>query len=841
MRLPLLLTTILSSWASHVSAAEPPATGPGSSASSAPTLAVAPSVPASSAAVADVRAKAGPGQKPLHVAIGADRMLRARACANRACSGRGASDVEVELPEGAGGDLTAVKLQELRLGQKRRAVWVKAPGKGNRSWYAVFGVQPGSPKASLLFQGWDGYISGIEGERRGRHVRTRKVGKTGNVTLLISDFREDLTLCGRPALLGPRALSGHDLKFHGATVSRLSSKDRANAKKIKARPVTAETKAGSPGLLTAVAASSAIGNPSYLTDGDESTTWAEARTGDGRGEFVIMRSSSGVPLTGFEFTVRTDTVKNKNARSPEEIWLVTDDALFDVRFPADAFRQPGTYAIDLPSEVTTECVAIVLGRTRRNKAKSEVSLTEVAAVSSLSKEPVASLIAALDTDAADPAVGMLVHRGEPAYVALAKAYPSLSPKARLRALHVLDHGPCEFSGATYAEALLGPEARARAHAEARVGRCSEQATEVLVVALDAPGIRSQRAAEHLADLDPGRAVEEIVVRMPAMTVDARRLIRPTLARAATTPRAKGAVRKMLGQDLPPESTTEILRLAGPDLSRLQPEAGAAFARLSNKELDFRNRYLLIEPAASLSSSDPAASSFIRVAMQNDSDWRIRAKAAQSVSDPAPFLPQLIVATTDDEVRVREAATRSLGGAKDVEAEEVVRVRLSEDDWPMVRVAAAEALREGLAGGDNDAVLMEALADPSRRVRQAAALSLGARGAKAASARLRQILVNGEEHPDVRGAAAHALASLCDAASIDVLTKLALAAARPGSDKSSQLVSAAALRALGRLHPADLDSRTAPLVTDDTPAFVRGAALRSRAAPPTCGPGVPSGS
>lgn len=789
-----------------------------------------------SAEVASVLAKAGRGQKPLRVVLTADGKLRARACADRACA-RG-SDTELTLPADVSDDLTRAKIQELRIGQERRVVWLQIPSKPStaaaRTWHAVLGVRPGSAEASLLFQGWDGYAPGVDGERRGVHVQPRKVGKSGNVTLLVSDLRESLTLCGRPALLAPRALSGHDLKFHGATISRLPSKERAGARKLKARPVPSEKKAGSPGLLTAVAASSAIGNPAYLTDGDDKTAWAEARTGDGRGEFVIMRASSGVPLSGFEFTVGAEPAKQGNARSPDEVWVATDDALFEVQFPPGAFSEHGTYAIDLPTEVTTQCVAIVLGRTRRARSTSEVSLTEVTAISPLASEPIETLVAALDSDAWEPAVGMLIHRGDPGFAALAKAYPGLNPRARARALSVLDHAPCEFSGATYAEALLGTEARERAHAAPRVGRCQEQATEVFVLALDAPGLRSQRAAEQLSNLDPGRAVEEIVIRLPTLSLDDRRLMLPILARAASAPRAHAAVRSALARDLPPDVTTVVLRLAGPDLAPFQPEAGAAFARLSAKDLDFRSRYLLVEPAASLASSDPSAAAFIRSAIERDPDPRVRARAAEKVSDPRHFVPALIVATNDEAVRVREAATRGLGGAEDATAEEVLRVRLLEDTWPIVRVAAADALRESSPGGENDEVLIVAMEDPSRHVRQAAILALGARGARGSAPLIRARVLDAQENADVRSAAAHSLASLCDTASIDALTTLALAAATPGADESSQLVSAAALRALGRLHPADLDARIAPLLAKDTPAMVRSAAQRAQSMPGTCG-------
>ena len=805
-----------------------------------PEAAAPPSSAPVSQAVSVLTAKAGPGQKPLRVTLSPDRKLIARACATRRCD-RG-TDTELPLPPAVSADLSQVSIKELRVGQKRHAIWVEAPHKqSKRNWHAVFGVRPGSAGATVLFQGWEGYGSGsgsgIDGERHGLHVQARKIGKMGNVTLLVSDIREDLTLCGRPALLAPRALSGHDLKFHGATISRLPSKERAAARKIKARPVKSTGQAGSPGLLRAVAASSAIGNPAYLTDGDDATTWAEARTGDGRGEFVIMRASSGVPLSGFEFTVRTDPTKNDKARSPDEVWVVTDDALFDVRFPSGAFRQHGTYAIDLPSAVTTQCVAVVLGRTRRAKANSEVSLTEITAVSPLASEPVESLIAALDSAAAEPAIGMLIHRGEPAYVAVAKAYPGLSPSARGHALDVLDHATCEFSGATYAEAVLGADVRQRAHAASRVGRCREQASEVFVAALDAPGVRSQRAAEQLADLDPGLAVEEIVVRLPAMSLDARRLIRPTIARSAASPRAEAAVRGVLARDLSPEVTTEVLRLSGPHLSRFQPEAGAAFARLATQDLDFRSRYLLIEPAASLATSDAAAAAFLRSAMADDPDPRVRAKAARAVSEPQPFVEVLVVAASDGNVRVREAATRSLLGAKGDAAEDVLRERLESDAWPMVRMAAADALREASADDANDEALAEAIADPSRHVRQVVVLTIGARGARAAAPLLRERLVDVNEHPEVRSAAADALASLCDVEALDALTKLALVAGRPGANKSSQIVAAAALRALGRLSPPDLDARIAPLLAKDQPRHVRGAAERALLMNATCGPGA----
>src|SRR5690606_20423798 len=160
-------------------------------------------------------------------------------------------------------------------------------------------------------------------------------------------------------------------------------------------------------------------------------------------------------------------------------------------------------------------------------------------------------------------------------------------------------------------------------------------------------------------------------------------------------------------------------------------------------------------------------------------------------------------------------------------------RLTEDRWPMVRGAAAEALGGLGASAVIDELLGGALDDPSPTVRAPVARALGQRGARAFAADLRDHLEDGKEMAAVRRAAAEALGRLCDHEALDTLTELGLKRADPLLDQAGRSLSIAALEALAALGPPDLHERLKPLFSREAAPGSRDAAERVLALQPSC--------
>ena len=120
------------------------------------------------------------------------------------------------------------------------------------------------------------------------------------------------------------------------------------------------------------------------------------------------------------------------------------------------------------------------------------------------------------------------------------------------------------------------------------------------------------------------------------------------------------------------------------------------------------------------------------------------------------------------------------------------------------------------------------APPLVRVAAVNALARSPRSAKKIYARLD----DAREDGDVRAVAATTLGAMCWRDATDRLTKLALHAADPESERQER-IARASLQALAMLHPPDLAKRLAPLRAKDVRLPVRTAAERAVADPGTC--------
>jgi hypothetical protein len=160
--------------------------------------------------------------------------------------------------------------------------------------------------------------------------------------------------------------------------------------------------------------------------------------------------------------------------------------------------------------------------------------------------------------------------------------------------------------------------------------------------------------------------------------------------------------------------------------------------------------------------------------------------------------------------------------------------------------AAGAFRLGDIGADHTGLLVSMLSDPDRRVRNAAARSLGKQGSIAAVAPIVVSLssgdvaraVGGQALIDIGASAADALARLLESQTREVRATAAELLGRVGTTDHGQIlvdhldnpdpeVRVAVVRSLGRLGGRVAASAVRPLLSDPVP-FVRAAAATSMA-------------
>ena len=802
------------------------------------TLGVLASVAALGSASAQPSAAAvarGAGAQPtLAVGFDAQGTLRARVCRAAACSVVGGE--AVSLPPEVTAARKKAKLAIVKLAKDRRAVHVSVEFVAKR-WETVLVAPLQGAKPKVVFNGWTGLIEGEDGLRRGPMVQISEAARDGSRRVVVGAQREDLTLCGRPAILSPKLLLPADLGLHPAKVQRLGVAERNRAIRLAAsREDNAELPATR--TLRAVAATSGA-RPDALTDGDIETTWAENRGGAGRGEFVLMQSPPELPITGFDLVVRPKQATPKDAVAPKQLWLALPKDLFLVELPDDAWEHPGAhYRVKLPKPVASDCVALVVESAFDEGRKARVSFAELSALTELDAGDLPALVGSLAGGGprAQAAGALLRSLGPQAFDAVDGAFDGLDEGGRRVALDVIDHAPCDVGVRVYARALVGRYNAHRIHARDRIRRCGEKSAATLVLAMKKaqPKLRPVIAAE-LAIVAPAEAVRSIVRLFPRASKKSRGLLRVALARAASSGKAEPAVRELLAKSgLRDVAAIDLLRSLGSRLPRMMPESSAAFARLAKPGASFRTRYLLLGPAAHLAVKDPAADRFLRRAITSDKSHHIRAQAARLVDRVDAYQPELLRALDDENVRVREAAAATVGkGGARFAAGKLV-ARLGSDPWPLVRATVARSLGNLGRGSEIDAALAAALEDGSKSVRRPVLLALGNRRALVHAEAVRERLEDDQEVAEVRSAAARSLGLMCDHGAVDLLTEHAAKLANPHASEAVREIGPAALWALGRLHPPDLASRLAPLQGREVRAAVRRIAKAALATRGECG-------
>jgi HEAT repeat protein len=783
----------------------------------------------------------GGGQQALAARV-IDRDLVYKVCATPPCEPT-ASDGAIHLPAGTGP--ADMALEVLAIGEGRHVLWARSASFG-----AVVASVPGETSARVLWSGPLGFTQGEPGERRGEQVQVTEPEADGSVRVLLGQVREDVSICGRTSILSPRVLDPRDLSWKGAMVQRLTRKERDAATVLTAEPAPADLSPVVARILVGVAASTAIGVPAALTDGDPETTWSEQRGGDGRGEFVQMNAPEQAEIRAITFVFRPPERKVPQGVAPRTLWLATSTVLYKVAFPEDGWARAGSaYEVRLPQPVSTRCLALVLDEAwAHGKVKDlDVTLAEVTARTEFDDNPdVKALAGALAGGQARSrmAAALLARAGTRGFEAVLEAYPKLDDAGHVLALEIIDSAPCETSAPLYVKAMTTGKSGEVMHALDRIVRCGRGSTAALTSAIanGSPGTKI-RAATALATVAPDVAVARIVGLLASATANERTALRAALAHACRAEKADEAIKDRLADPgVPAVATVDLLRSLSPRPELVRPVADA-LVRVLGSSADLRTRYLVMRPAARLAVlGEPRAEAIVAQAITADVDPHVRAGAAEAASALARLAGPLSLALQDADPRVREAALGSLsqiGGPQLGSATTQMLVRLASDPWTFVRARAADALGAAPRDDKADAALGEALAnDGSPRVRARVAEALGKRGARSQASALRKRLDDPDEDLDVRGRSARALGRLCDTASIDLLSAYVRRAALPGADASLQTIGIAAAAALGQLAPPDLARRIAPLEASGVPKPLAKAARAAREAEERCVPRAP---
>ncbi|MEO8983941.1 MAG: HEAT repeat domain-containing protein [Polyangiaceae bacterium] len=780
-------------------------------------------------------APSGAGQAGLGVGFDAAGALRAATCAAAGCSID--HGTEIPFPAEMRAAIPSVHFSVVGIGAGRRAIVVSASeAKTGRAWSAVVVAPLGAGSPSLIFSGFTGFVAGEDGLRRGKRVDISAPDENGARRIVVGDVQEDLSLCGRPALLAPQLLASTDLKLHPAKVQRLSIEEREGARHVTAVRAEPSDVAPNSGVLRAVAATSAVGSPGALTDGNPETTWAENRGGSGRGEFVLLNAPPELPISGLDLRIRPASAQVEDGVAPREFWLASNHDLVEVTMPEDAWKFPGAqYTIPLDPPLQGDCLALVTESAFDENPRARVTFAELSARTEFDASSVPALVATLagGGERAQAAEAVLRVLGQPAFDAVAAAFDSLDEGGRRVALELLDQAPCQTSLPGYLTAFSGASQAQSIHARDHIRRCGKAAAPFLAqAASQAQGTQQLALLGELLLADAAQSVDVITSLLDVDSRSRRQALRVALARASAVPEAKSRLTAVLADPKTSERVlVEVLRSLGDRIADFQPEAGAALTRLQTPAASFRTRFLLLQPNAELATRESAFRASLGQALASDPDPRFRAQALTVLKDPADFAAEVRHALSDSDMRVREAAVRASAGLPS--AVPALAQRLSEDPWPLVRIAAADALAASHSAASADSALAKALDhDDSPHVRAHVLVALGAHHALAELPKIRERLADKDEWPMVRAAAAQALGSLCDSRSVAALTTYAQKLADPLADANEHLVGAASLLALSDLHPADLQTRLEPLRKKGAPPQAKQAAdavLRRRGA------------
>ncbi|AKT37992.1 HEAT repeat domain-containing protein [Chondromyces crocatus] len=718
---------------------------------------------------------AGAGQQALALQGGGGGLV-GRVCSAAPCAAEGGEALTV--PPEVRGRLGSARMRSVRLEGGKQLARIDVPGEIG-AWTALVAAPlAGKGRAPLvLWSGWTDVQRGEHGEEQSQVVIEEPAEK--GIRVIVGQRRADVTLCGRPTVVAARAVDPATMTLaRGATVQNLSAEERARAVKLPA--VRGDAPYAAPGFqaLRPTAASSALGKRiAEIADGDPATSWAEAKAGIGRGEFIAFSAPSEVALKGLELRFRPSSAGgvgapgvnaagaggagaagagaagvagtsaaggaspksvtvSPDATAPRTLYVATTERLYAVSVPADAWSADGAgFEVTFPEEVQTSCVALVIedAAVPRGVKNPEVTLSEVTARTAFDGMAPEALVGALagGGERARAAAAVLARSGPASVRAAMEGYERLDQQGRLLAMGVVDGSSCAVHAEFFAERLASA---AETEAAAKKQRRSERA-----LMPEGPDPEAHHARDRIRRCGRGAApaLAKILARKPGLAVLS------VVARELAVAAPDAAVPVLLDAMVDASAATRSELRAALSMAAQSSRARLAFElELSPEEGS--------EPGAPrpegvridlLRSVGPALSRL------KGSDAAFRQLAVKGASFRTRYL------------LLSPAAELARGG--DAGATAWLRNALRSDADPHIRARAAEVAAQVPALASD---LLAAVADPVVRVREAAVGSLGEvigagaqapRGTEAALA----LRLGADPWTFVRSKAASALASL----------------------------------------------------------------------------------
>jgi HEAT repeat protein len=591
-----------------------------------------------------------------------------------------------------------------------------------------------------------------------------------------------------------------------------------------------------------------LGAPIELDDGDPATAWSEGLGGDGRGEFLTARSSTGYAVRGLRIipgdaaSLQTFRAKNRLRRFQIAFGPAREQR-FDVEIPADPaadaahFRDP--YWIPLPKPMPAGCLTVIVGAVYPG--------TEAAPPKSYGTTAIGELAIFTDADGPEGAerlvndlwrspdcgarLPIVIGLGAAAVLPTAQAVLAAKGSGReclIEALTALEPAPKSPIVLEALTAALGgaseKEERLVAAALAHAAPPPISPLAELLASARAPVDDRARAARVLGGLDDDQAAAALLAAVGQGPPPLRTAVVDALGRA---PRARAedllaAVARQPHDGSPREA--DLLRALPPAVKRTPEQRAGAVTALRAAlapERAFEARARAVAALGALGAAgDPVALADMRA---HGDDPVLRYLATRELASlvgadgplPAGFDLGAVLhaALSDQDPRVRETAALALGKRREATAQATLIDAAKQEPWPFVRRAELEALGYlcGPASGD---LMIRAVARDVDEVRRAALVGLARCKDSRARIVLLKTLARRTESATLRELSAALLGESGDRSATRLLGEaLRRLVVEAEADMALEGVAATALRALARLGGPDAVDAAVTLAAD----------------------------
>jgi len=747
----------------------------------------------------------------------------------------------------------AVKTAALRRGQPRlrelmvdghRLAELRIPVRGTPAEEVWIGEIGGKAAKTL----W----SGMAGPRDADGETSLGVDVDGD-RLLEFQTASGVTRCdGAPARLFPRAYDFESGRFRPV----MSPLPEPGIEKLTARRGDPAMPAGRPlGGFHWIAASStrsagndarSLGSPVELNDGDLATTWSEGTGGDGRGEFITARTTSGgYAVRGLRIFpgdgASLDAFRNKNrVRRFQIAFGAAREQRFDVEIPADPaadaahWRDP--FWVPLPKPMPASCVTVIVTEVALGKDASPPKSFGTAAIGDLAvfteldspegaERLVADLVGAPDCTARLP---LLIGLGGAAVLPTAQAVMGAKGFGReclIEGLTVLEPAP---KSPLVLEALAASVAGASDKEERLVTAALSRAAAVplsplaALLASDKASVDDRaRAARVLGTIDDPRAAEVLIGALGRGPVPLRAAVVGAIGRAPKLPGETVLAAIAAGPHDGGAREADLLRalpaVVKRDPARREDALGSLRAALA-PERSFEVRGRAVMALGTLGGAgDPGALAKIR---EQGDDPVLRYLATRELAALGPAAgtgvdvrPALRGALGDGDPRVRETAALALGKLGDKESSPALIAGAKQEPWPFVRRAELEALGNLCTPGAAD-LMLRAIGKDVDEVRRASLVGLTRCKDPRARTVLLKVVAHQNEAATVRELAGALIGESGDkSAAPQLATALRGLVNEAEGDLALEGVAATALRALARLGGPDAVGAAVTLAGD----------------------------